>query len=193
MIRKPFSLLLLFIMTGSALLGTETMIFIRHAEKPADGLGQLSCKGLNRSLKLPETILKRFGEPDYLIAPNPTVQKPDKGVSYNYLRPLATIEPLAIRISKNINLTCGYDEIDCMADLLMKHKYKNDLILIAWEHHNIDKIIKKIAKSKEVKIDIPEWASDDFDSMYILKLEKNSLELKIEKQGLNNQNASCGL
>ncbi len=31
----------------------ETVIFLRHGEKPAAGLGQLSCKGLNRALALP--------------------------------------------------------------------------------------------------------------------------------------------
>lgn len=36
---------------------SENIIFIRHAEKPSDGLGQLSCKGLNRSLALPNVII----------------------------------------------------------------------------------------------------------------------------------------
>jgi hypothetical protein len=32
----------------------QTLMFIRHVEKPARGLGLLSCRGLNRALKLPD-------------------------------------------------------------------------------------------------------------------------------------------
>ena len=30
--------------------GTQTLVFLRHGEKPAGGLGQLNCQGLNLSL-----------------------------------------------------------------------------------------------------------------------------------------------
>jgi len=39
----------------------ETIVLIRHGEKPAGGLGQLSCKGLNRSLALPSLLIGRYG------------------------------------------------------------------------------------------------------------------------------------
>ena len=32
--------------------GTQTLVFLRHAEKPAGGLGQLNCQGLNRAIDL---------------------------------------------------------------------------------------------------------------------------------------------
>ena len=38
----------------------EKLIFIRHAEKPAKGLGLLTCKGINRSLKLPDFFQETF-------------------------------------------------------------------------------------------------------------------------------------
>ncbi len=31
----------------------ETLVFVRHGEKPAQGYGQLNCQGLNRALALP--------------------------------------------------------------------------------------------------------------------------------------------
>ena len=31
----------------------ETIVFMRHGEKPPEGLGQLDCQGLNRALALP--------------------------------------------------------------------------------------------------------------------------------------------
>ncbi|HKN29694.1 MAG TPA: hypothetical protein VJY34_18125, partial [Roseiarcus sp.] len=41
----------------------ETIVFVRHGEKPAAGLGQLDCRGLNRSLELPAVINAMFGKP----------------------------------------------------------------------------------------------------------------------------------
>jgi hypothetical protein len=72
----------------------ETLVFVRHGEKPAEGLGQLSCKGLNRSLALPAVIAAKFGKPDAIFAPDPGQQKNDGGHPYYYVRPLATIEEI---------------------------------------------------------------------------------------------------
>jgi hypothetical protein len=39
----------------------ETIVGIRHGEKPLLGLGQLTCKGLNRALALSQVLLEKFG------------------------------------------------------------------------------------------------------------------------------------
>ncbi|MEJ5020123.1 hypothetical protein WH297_10260 [Ochrobactrum vermis] len=78
---------------------SETIILIRHGEKPEGGLGQLTCRGLNRSLKLPAVIARDFGKPDAIFAPDPAKEKTDNGISYAYNRPLATVEPTAIHFS----------------------------------------------------------------------------------------------
>src|SRR5277367_623741 len=75
---------------------TETIVLVRHGEKPALGLGQLDCQGLNRALALPAVIGKELGEPTAIFAPDPAQSKEDHGQPYNYVRPLATIEPTAI-------------------------------------------------------------------------------------------------
>ena len=41
----------------------ETIVCIRHGEKPPGGLGQLTCQGLNRALALPKVLLGKFGTP----------------------------------------------------------------------------------------------------------------------------------
>jgi hypothetical protein len=74
----------------------ETIVLVRHGEKPDKGLGQLDCHGLNRALALPPVIAKTFGRPSAVFAPDPSQQREDYGVSYDYVRPLATIEPTAI-------------------------------------------------------------------------------------------------
>ncbi len=58
---------------------TQTLVFIRHGEKPNEGLGQLNCKGLNRALALPPVIANSFGRPDVIYAPNPSDKKKTRG------------------------------------------------------------------------------------------------------------------
>lgn len=94
------------------------LIFIRHGEKPEKGLGQLNCQGLNRALALPKVLLTRYGTPDLLVAPNPGATKQDWGVVYNYVRPLATIEPLAIRLGMPVDTTLAWDDQDGLVTLL---------------------------------------------------------------------------
>jgi hypothetical protein len=40
----------------------ETIVCVRHGEKPPGSFGQLTCRGLNRSLALPDVLLKKFGD-----------------------------------------------------------------------------------------------------------------------------------
>ncbi len=188
--RKIFFIFVLFAF-ASELFCSETIVFIRHGEKPSGGLGQLSCKGLDRSLKLPEILSGKFGEPDFLLSPNPVKQKADQGVPYNYIRPLATIEPTAIRFGKNINLECGFDQIDCVANILNSKEYENRLVYVAWEHHLIKKIINKLSAYRKIELNVPDWQNDDFDSIYILKLDQNSAQFSIDKQGLSNLKNDC--
>src|SRR5580704_17982046 len=63
----------------------ETIVCIRHGEKPRGGLGQLTCRGLNRALALPKVLLAKYGKPNFVFAPNPA-QKSDAD-SYYYVRP----------------------------------------------------------------------------------------------------------
>ena len=64
---------------------------IRHGEKPAKGLGLLTCQGLNRALLLPDWFAANFPEPDYIFAPDPKVQATElhgDGRRYDYVPPL---------------------------------------------------------------------------------------------------------
>src|ERR1017187_10604489 len=65
----------------------QTLVCLRHGEKPKGGLGQLTCRGLNRALALPNVLLPRYGRPQFFFAPNPT-QKVDSKEGYYYVRPL---------------------------------------------------------------------------------------------------------
>src|SRR5579871_6767062 len=80
----------------------ETIVCIRHGEKPPGGLGQLTVRGLNRSLALPKVLLGKYGKPQFVFAPNPT-EMVDGKPGYYYVRPLATIEPTAIECGLPVN------------------------------------------------------------------------------------------
>jgi hypothetical protein len=47
------------LLLSQSVLAQETLIFVRHGEKPANDSGQLTCKGLNRALALPDVLLDR--------------------------------------------------------------------------------------------------------------------------------------
>jgi hypothetical protein len=85
----------------------ETIVAIRHAEKPASSLGQLTCKGLNRALALPKVLIPRYGKPARIDAPEPGARIGRLGhLSYSYVRPLMTIEPIAIQLAGSLSDKC---------------------------------------------------------------------------------------
>ena len=118
--QKPlFATLLGLTLLAQAALADSTIVILRHGEKPAAGLGQLNCQGLNRALALPPLLLQRFGKPDRLFAPNPSIQKADHGVPYAYIRPLATIEPLAIQVGMPVDVSWAMTDTDGLAGKLL--------------------------------------------------------------------------
>jgi hypothetical protein len=96
----------------------ETIVAIRHGEKPAQGLGNLNCHGLNRALALPDLLLSKYGKLNFIFAPDPT-EKADHS-RFNYIRPLMTIEPTAIRAQLPVNTEFGYTQIGKLAKELKK-------------------------------------------------------------------------
>ncbi|WP_133128687.1 histidine phosphatase family protein [Legionella nagasakiensis] len=154
----------------------QTIVFIRHGEKPLpplSGEGQLTCKGLNRALKLPQTLNKKFGRPpNYIFAPNTAGSIEDGSDSPNsYVRPLATIEPTAIQYGLPVNTSFTFDDDQSVVAELISSPYHNSLIFVAWEHNNIVTISRGIMTllGADPTI-IPDWPQNDFDSLYVLTI-----------------------
>lgn len=86
--------------------GVQTLVFLRHGEKPAGGLGQLNCQGLNRAMNLATLLPEKFGKADFVFAANPTrnVEEGELDNSYSYIRPLMTISPSAIKLGLPVNI-----------------------------------------------------------------------------------------
>jgi hypothetical protein len=173
----------------------ETLICIRHGEKPPGSLGQLSCRGLNRALALPDVLLKKFGKPQFIFAPNPT-QKIDGVPGYYYVRPLMTIEPTAIRCGLPINTGFGYLEINGLERELQKPPYQNATVFIAWEHNLLDIFTKDVVKANSGNAaDVPAWSGKDYDSIFVIKIARSaghsSVTFTIDHEGLNNLSDDC--
>lgn len=170
----------------------ETIVLVRHGEKPASGLGQLNCKGLNRSLALPTLLIGRYGKPDFLFAPNPSVQVFDAHTgTYSYVRPLATIEPTAIRLGMPVNAQIGYNQIAELQQELLKPAYAHSLIFVAWEHLKLYEFAKQMLLSHGGSIAmLPEWPNSDYETIYVFHVAWSGdsstphVALEIQKENL---------
>ena len=179
--------------------GTQTLVFLRHAEKPEGGLGQLNCQGLNRAIDLSTLLPEKFGKADYVFAANPTrnVEEGELDNSYSYIRPLMTISPAAIKLGLPVNIEFSANDTSDLARELLEDKYHNSTIYTAWSHGYLPELINKVAgKAVGEKQNITDdWAGNDFDSLYVLTLTwhngKASLQSHSYKQGLDNGKESC--
>jgi hypothetical protein len=179
--------------------GVQTLVFLRHAEKPAGGLGQLNCQGLNRAIDLATLLPEKFGKADYVFAANPTrnVEEGELDNSYSYIRPLMTISPSAIKLGLPVNIEYSANDTSDLADELLDDKYHNATIYTAWSHGYLPDLINEVAGEALGKRHTitDDWASSDFDSLYVLTLTwhngKASLTSQSYKQGLDNGRETC--
>ena len=172
---------------------------MRHAEKPADGLGQLTCQGLNRAIDLATLLPQRYGKADYVFAANPSrqVEEGADDDAYSYVRPLMTINPSAIKLGLPINLEYSANDTRQLAKELTDDQYHSSTIYTAWSHGYLPELINSVAsQALGQKTSLTEdWSGGDFDSLYVLTLTwkdgKASLLSRVDKQDLNNGSKAC--
>ena len=189
----------LLMLDRTAAFGTdpvETIVMVRHGEKPPKGLGQLDCQGLNRALALPSVIAKTFGQPRAVFAPDPSHRKEDDRVPYDYVRPLATIEPTAIFFGLPINAQFGVDDTDGLRAALEQPLYRNGIVVVAWEHTLIETIARGLLAAHGGDASrVPKWHGDDFDSIYVVTItgagSAAKADFEIKHEGLNGQKTTC--
>jgi hypothetical protein len=189
----------LVLLTGAAVRSdkaVETVIFIRHGEKPHKGLGQLSCQGFNRALALPSVIAKTFGKPDAIFAPDPDEQIKSPEEPYDYVRPLATILPTAISFGLPVSTSIGASDTHGLRAAIEQPEYSNALILIAWEHRKIEQTVRALlAAHRGDAARVPEWRHDDFDSIYVVTItsigDTKRATFALMRQGLDGQKETC--
>lgn len=189
---KRVAVLLLLFSSVQAVAAQETIVAIRHGEKPAKGLGQLTCKGLNRALKLPKVLVPRFGKPDAIYAPDPAVSVSDRSnTKYSYVRPLMTIEPTAIWLGMPVNAQIGFTDIAKLQSELTAPANAKALIFVAWEHEMLNEFARQMLRSygKDPAV-VPDWPNDDYDRIYVFKIDrghgKPNLTFEVQHEHLNN-------
>ena len=175
---------------GDLSTNVETIVCIRHGEKPRGGLGQLTVRGLNRSLALPKVLLGKYGTPQFIFAPNP--MHIVDGNKYYYVRPLATIEPTAIQCGLPVDTEFGYDEIQGLEAELGKLQYQNGTVFVAWEHGLLDEFAKNMVKDNGGDVaQVPEWPGKEYDMIFVFKITNENGQKKfsftVDHEGLNNE------
>lgn len=190
MMKKIF-FLAIFVLLNHIAQAKQTIIFIRHSEKPSNKSGQLTCQGLNRALALPNVLINRYGRPDAIFAAAPEGDK--LGDSQ---RSVTTITPTAIRLSMPIILRYHAQDTNEVIQDLLQPQRDNTTIFVVWEHKKLVDIARKIVQQQGAspKI-IPKWHGDDYDSIYIVTINRQSALQKIifshEHEGLNNRATIC--
>jgi hypothetical protein len=173
----------------------QTIVFMRHGEKPAGGYGQLTCQGLNRALALPDVLLGKFGRPTYLYAPSPAVQITDPAGSFYYVRPLATIEPTAIKAGRPVRTKYGYNNIASLQAALITPTKADSTIFVAWEHAYLQKVVQNIMNRYGGGARVPAWISGDYDTLFIVRVEyaggTPTARFSKDQEGLNGQPTAC--
>lgn len=175
----------------------QTIVFLRHGEKPKLGLGQLDCQGLNRALALPQVLQAKFGKPAAIYAPDPGSMAKDKGIEYNYVRPLATIEPTAIRLGMPVNTMFGLTQIKQLEQDLLQPSNSSATIYVAWEHNLAQRAAQQLVATADGDAkQVPQWADNDFDSLYVVRLKWQNgkpafVSFEKEAEGLNHLSAEC--
>ena len=190
-------LLIILVLYCAQASSSETVLLFRHGEKPEAGLGQLTCQGLQRALALPSVLIPRYGRPRELLAPNPAELKPDRGGFFAYIRPLATLEPTAIRLEMPVNLGYKLSDYGALANYLLAPGSEDSTFFIAWEHHQIDSIAKLLIAPFDSALaqTVPHWGDKDFDSIYKNSLEgqgtTRTVKFSIDKEGLDGLPMVC--
>lgn len=174
----------------------ETVVLLRHGEKPPAGLGQLDCQGLNRALALPSVLARLFGRPAAIFAPNPASPVRDEGGVFDYVRPLATIEPTAIALGMPVDASVGFTDIEGLQRRLAEPHLRGALVFVAWEHLTIVHIARALlARHGGDAGAVPAWREDDYDSIYIVRIERTGDRVRASfertREGLNGQPRTC--
>lgn len=173
----------------------QTIVFFRHGEKPSGGYGQLTCQGLNRALALPDVLLAKFGKPSWAYAPDPTVKLSESAGSFFYVRPLATLEPTAIRAGLSVNTGYGYNNVSGLRSVLIKSTKANSTIFVAWEHAYLVKIVQSIMDAYGGGARVPAWTTGDYDSLYVVHVNYTASGINarfdLDREGLNGLSSTC--
>lgn len=175
---------------------TQTIVLIRHGEKPPGGLGRLDCRGVSRANALPPVLARQFGRFDAIFAPDPDRQKKDEGIKYPYKRPLETVTPLSKTTGVPVETRFGYKQIGKLEEALESPSYRGATVLVAWEHKQLVKLARSLLDHNGGDPrQAGKWPGSDFDSIYVVRIirdgEATRATFEHGHQGLTGKLGAC--
>jgi hypothetical protein len=169
----------LFGVWRSAVAVPTQIVILRHGNKDTQNRADtnLDQAGLARAMALPNILLKRYGQPVTIFAPQPIPPNGDN------IRSLQTITPTAIQAGVNINTqyTVG-QEADLARFLLTDQSCNGKTVFVTWEHHHIPDLASALGIKNPQK-----WQGKDFDSIWRITFAGQQPQIAIESEGLGNQ------
>ena len=141
------------------------IIFIRHAEKPADG-PELSERGWVRA----KALASLFTSDPRALEHGPAVaifaMKPTK--AGNSVRAIQTMESTAQALKIKIDRHYSRDEVDELVSGILKSKAGDGkTVIVCWEHDMIPKMLKALGWKSGPK----KWDDEVYDRLWVLDLE----------------------
>ena len=90
----------------------------------------------------------------------------------------------------------SYSDIATVQAALVTSTKANTTIFVAWEHLYLQKLVQNIMNKYGGRVVVPAWASTDYDSLYVVKVDyvgsSISARFQRDREGLNGQPTSCG-
>ena len=180
--KAPLAVLLAALIVGCSspdkpLVRAQSILLIRHAEKPADNADTgLSPEGKKRAEALPELFKKTaarpdpFPEPDFIFATK---------ASKHSNRPAETVTPLAKALKLNVNAQYANDDYPNLAEELYTNpKYEGKTVLICWHHGTMPEFAAMLGATG-----VPDkWKDAVFDRVWVVSFDDKGKAAPLTKR-----------
>jgi hypothetical protein len=146
------------------------IVILRHGEKSKTGQN-LSCQGLNRALRLPEVLARKFDKPSYTY-----VSAMRLGEATKHTRMFETVAPFAIK--EDLTVNSSFDESNVLAaarEVLMLH----GTVLMVWDHSHIVPLARALGVREP-----PHWRDDDFDSIWVITFPAGKTSMSMDREDI---------
>jgi hypothetical protein len=144
-------------------LANNTVLIVRHAEKPADGTG-LTPMGEARA-RLYAKYFQPFQEDGLSIYVDCLYAGAD---SKNSVRPRLTLEPLSKASGLPLHLNVGTKDPEALV-LELKTEAHGQHPLIAWRHGEIPALLTAFGTAPEKILPNGKWPDDVFDWVIVIR------------------------
>jgi hypothetical protein len=166
LIPKPaLACLLAVLQAASAAAAPAEIIFIRHAEKPAEG-PTLNARGYERANALvhlfeTDTRVLAFGRPAAIFSARPA----KAGGS---VRSIETMAPTGKALGITIDTRFTRDDISALAKAVLSDAaFEGKTVVVCWEHKKIPDIVKAFGWTGAPT----RWDDATFDRLWILDFD----------------------